>query len=318
MSTALPHFSDVQLARERIAGRVARTPVLRDATMDAALGCQAWFKCEMDQPTGAFKLRGATHAIACLRELGNGADVATHSSGNHGAALAYAAREDGRGAHVVMPENSVPAKIDAVRSFGGHVHLCAPNQAAREAGLARLVDEGLIPIPPYDLADIITGQGTAALELLEEVPELDVLITPVGGGGLLAGTALVAESMAPGARVFGAEPTGAADAHASLARGSAVTRWQPETFCDGLRAVVGQMTFAVMQPRVTEILLVSDEETETAMRLVRDQLGRVIEPSSAVAVAAILAHARRFTDQRVGIILTGQNVDFDLFPWLED
>lgn len=310
-------FEDIQSARDLIAGKVLVTPVRNEPELDRVLGCSVFLKCDQLQPTGAFKLRGASHAIARLRLAGNEADVATHSSGNHGAALALAARRDGRTAHVVMPSNAVPDKIESVRANGGQVTLCEPSQAAREAGLARLVQQGLVAIPPYDHPHIIAGQGTSALELIEAVPGLTRLVTPLGGGGLLAGTTLAARGLSPGMQVFGAEPEGAADGHASLAAGKRVTEFVPDTIADGLRAVIGKRNFAIIKDRVAAILLVSDAEIESAMRLTWELTGLLIEPSSAVAIAAIQRYPDRFAGRRTGVILTGGNVDRSLFPWLD-
>lgn len=314
----LPEFSDVLAARKRFDGRVKRTPVINDPGLDEALGCRAWIKCENLQETSSFKLRGATNAIARLREVGIFDDVATHSSGNHGAALALAASRDGRRAFVVMPLNSVPAKIEAVRSYGGEVILCEPGQAPRERGLAELVKRGLLPIPPYDHPDIIAGQGTAALELIENVNNFDILMTPIGGGGLLAGSAIAARGLHPGIKVLAAEPDGAADAATSFQRGVRVTDWQPDTIADGLRAVIGVMNFEIIRQKVDDILLVTDHAIEDAMRLVWQKTSMQIEPSSAVVVAAILLHPDIFKNNKVGLIFTGGNVDRKLFPWMDE
>ena len=193
-----PVFLDIVAAKKRIEGQVRNTDVVENIDLNKILGCDALFKCENLQKTGAFKFRGASNAILRLRENGTDGDVATHSSGNHGTSLARAAQSDGRNAHIVMPRNSVASKVEAVRRFGGEIVFCAPNQEAREAGLARLVAEGLIPIPPYDHRDIIAGQGTAALEFLESHPHLDILMTPVGGGGLVSGSAIVVRHLRPG------------------------------------------------------------------------------------------------------------------------
>ncbi len=316
-SDTVPGFDELLKARRRIDGRVARTPVRHEAALDDWLGCETWLKCDHLQRTGAFKLRGATNAVACLQERGIGADVTTHSSGNHGAALALAARAAGRTAWVVMPEDAVPAKIDAVRRFGGEVVLCAPGQAAREAGMAAQVAMGRVPVPPYDHPDIIAGQGTVALELLEQVPELDALITPLGGGGLLAGCAIAVRDRAPGVDVFGAEPAGAADTAASLASGERVTSWTPDTVADGLRAIVGRLNFEVISQHVTDVLLADDQAIERAMRRVFETTGLRIEPSSAVALAALAEHRERFAGRRVGVVITGGNIDYQRFPWLE-
>ena len=215
----IPHIADIILAKQRINEQVRTTPVLSDPQLNSVLGCELWLKCENLQHTGAFKFRGASNAIALLDEVGKPGDVATHSSGNHGAALALAASTHGRRAWVVMPENSVKTKIEAVRRNGGEIVFCAPNQQAREEGLARLVEKGCIPIPPYDHAHIICGQGTAAIEMTEQIQGLDIVLTPVGGGGLLSGSAIAARAMIPGVKVIGAEPAGAADTALSLSQG---------------------------------------------------------------------------------------------------
>jgi threonine dehydratase len=316
MPFPLPELPDVQQAHLRIRDQITRTPVERSPRLDQQLGCSLWLKCEQLQPTGAFKLRGAANAIARLGERGIAGDVATHSSGNHGAALAWAARAAGRRAYVVMPENAVPAKIEAVRRFGGKVILCAPGQAPREAGLADLVSAGHIPIPPYDHPDIIAGQGTAALELLDDVPDLDVLVTPLGGGGLLAGCAIAAQGLNPEIEIIGAEPAGAADTATSLERGSRVDAWDPETIADGLRALVGVSNFAIIRERVSEVLLADDDAIVDAMRLALDAAGLRLEPSAAVALAVIQRHPDRFAERRVGVVLTGGNIDIEHFPWL--
>lgn len=311
-----PVLADVRDALRRIRDALPASPLLHRAELDAALGCTAFLKCENRQQTGAFKLRGASNAIARLREAGDERDVATHSSGNHGAALALAAHRDGRRAFVVMPDNSVPAKIEAVRRFGGEVILCPPGQAAREAGLEELVRRGMVPIPPYEHPDVIAGQGTVALEILDELQDLDALVTPLGGGGLLAGCAIAMAGLDPSIAVYGAEPEGAADGHASLAQGRRVTSWQPETIADGLRAVIGGVNFDVIRRHVRGILLVSEDEIVAAMRLVLDTTGMAIEPSSAVAVAAVKRHPEIFSGRRVAIVITGGNVDLERFPWL--
>lgn len=296
-------------AGRRIKDQVRRTPVVTHETLNEALACEAWCKCENLQDTGSFKLRGASNAVLHLREQGVGADVATHSSGNHGAALARAARQDGRQAFVVMPDNAVPAKIAAVRDQGAEVILCEPTQSAREAGLARLVAQGLVPIPPYDHPDIIAGQGTAALELLGEKSDLEILMTPVGGGGLVSGTAIAAHGLNPHIRVFGAEPEGAADTAASLRQGSRVAEWKPDTIADGLRALVGKLTFQIIQDREVRVLTVSEQGIIDGMELVWDTLEMAIEPSSATVIAAIREHPEHFRGRRVGLVFSGGNVD---------
>ncbi len=302
----LPEPSDVREAHARIRGHVRETPVLNDPELDEALGCRFFGKCENLQRTGAFKLRGACNAVARLVEQGLDGDVATHSSGNHGAAIAFAARLHGRRAHVVMPENASAIKIAAVRGFGAEVRFCAPTQQAREEGLATLVEAGCIPIHPYDHADIIAGQGTACLELLLQVPELDCVIAPIGGGGLISGTALVARDR--DVRVFGAEPAGAADTALSLRQGERVDSVQPDTIADGLRALIGVRNFCLVQRHVERVVTVSDDQIRAAMRMAWQHLRLIIEPSSAVVIAAVAAEPEAFESQRVGAILSGGNI----------
>jgi threonine dehydratase len=310
-----PSLEDIVAAGRRIKDQVQRTPVVTHEALNKALACEAWCKCENLQGTGSFKLRGASNAVSRLRELGIEADVATHSSGNHGAALARAARQDGRQAFVVMPDNAVPAKIAAVRAQGAEVILCEPTQSAREAGLARLVAQGLVPIPPYDHPDIIAGQGTAALELLGEKSDLEILMTPVGGGGLVSGTAIAAHGLNRSIRVFGAEPEGAADTAASLRQGSRVTDWNPDTIADGLRALVGKLTFQIIQAREVRVLTVSEQGIMDGMELVWDTLEMAIEPSSATVIAAIREHPEHFRGRRVGLVFSGGNVDRSQYPF---
>jgi threonine dehydratase len=302
----IPDLADIHLAHARIRQQVRQTPVINDPGLDEILGCRLFCKCENLQRTGAFKFRGASHAIACLREDGVAGNVATHSSGNHGAALALAARLDGRTAHVVMPENSSRMKIDAVRGYGGQVHFCAPTNEARAERLEALVQQGMIPIHPYDDARIIAGQGTAALELEHAVPSLEQLITPIGGGGLISGTAIA--SRAWGVSVYGVEPAGAADTVESLRRGEIATAFHPDTIADGLRAIVGQRNFRVIREHVKQVFTVSDDEIREAMTLVWQTLKLVIEPSSATVIAAILKHPEVFAGRKVGAIISGGNI----------
>lgn len=304
-----PDYAAVVAAHERIREHIRCTPVRHAASLDDALGCQLLCKCENLQEIGAFKIRGAVNAVLRLREAGITANVATHSSGNHGAALAAAARLDGRRAVIVMPENSVAAKMDNVRRFGGEVRLCPPGQRAREQGLRALVDQGFVPVHPYDDPDIICGQGTAALELLDQEPGIEVLLTPVGGGGLIAGCAIAARQLRPGIVVVGAEPAGAADTAESLRRGARVTEWQPDTLADGLRALVGELTFPIIRDRVDSVLTVSEQGIVVAMERLWRHLGMLIEPSSATVIAAIMEHPEFFAGRRVGAILTGGNVE---------
>lgn len=300
---------DPDAALARIAQRIRRTPLMQCDALDAETGLQLTFKCEHLQHTGSFKFRGASHAVARLPSDCPG--VVTHSSGNHGAALAAAARARGFSADIVMPENAVRSKIAAVRANGGTVHFCAPNQAAREAGLKALVELGRVAVPPYDHDDVIAGQGTLALEMMAQAPRLDCIVAPIGGGGLLSGITLAAARHAPGLQVIGAEPTGADDAARSLAAGQRVDRHTPDTIADGLRALIGVRNFAILQAHRVEILTVSEQQILEAMALLWRYLKQVIEPSGAVPLAAVLAHRERFRGRRVGIVLSGGNLDVE-------
>jgi threonine dehydratase len=314
MATITP--DDIERAAARIAPFAHVTPVLRSASLDALAGCSLAFKCENFQRVGAFKFRGASNAVWSLSDPIAARGVVTHSSGNHGAALALAAKLRGIPAHVVVPEGAVAAKIAAIRAYGANVHTCAPTLAARDAGTEQLVREtGGTLVHPFADPTVIAGQGTAARELIREVGALDALITPVGGGGLIGGSAIAAKALAPQIQLFAAEPEGAADASESLRRGERVTDIVPDTVCDGLRAAIGPINFALLREHAVRVLLVSDRETIAAMRLVWERLKIVVEPSSAVALAAILRHRERFTGLRVGVILTGGNVDLSRLPW---
>jgi threonine dehydratase len=305
--------SDIVRAHQLIAGQIKMTPVMSCSRINELLGLEAFFKCEHLQTTGSFKFRGASHAVCLLNHTCQG--VATHSSGNHGAALAKAARARGMMAHIVMPETAVKSKIQAVRDFGGQVHFCAPNQRSREAGLARLIELGLEPVPPYEDDRIIAGQGTCALELLEQVPNLDVIMVPVGGGGLLAGTALAAMTQARPVQVIGVEPAGADDTARSLKTGHRVEDHHPKTIADGLRALVGQANLAIIAEHVKRVILVEDKQIIEAMTVLWSLLKQVVEPSGAVALAGIMKERESFAGARVGIVLSGGNLD--IAPLLE-
>jgi threonine dehydratase len=306
----LPTFADIRAAATRIERLVRRTPVLRNDALDRAAGAELFFKCENLQETGAFKLRGASNAVQSLADEGAARGVATHSSGNHGAALARAASRRGIPCWVVMPEGAPRSKRAAVEEAGAHVVPCAPTLQAREETAARLVaDTGAELVHPYDDARVIAGQGTCALELLHDVPALDLLVAPIGGGGLLSGTALAAAELAPDAEVWGAEPSGADDAARSLAAGHIVPVAHPETVADGLRATIGRLPLAVLGALGVRVGIVEDEDTLGAMRLVWERLKVVIEPSAAVAVAALLTGAVPGRGRRVGVILSGGNLD---------
>jgi len=311
----IPDIADIFSAKQRIGGEIRVTPVLSDPQLNAELGCQLWLKCENLQHTGAFKFRGASNAVALLDEQGRPGDVATHSSGNHGAALALAARSRNRRAWVVMPENSVITKVEAVRRNGGEIVFCQSNQQAREIGLADLVARGCIPIPPYDHGHIICGQGTAVMEMSEQIPGLDIIIAPVGGGGLISGSAIAARALIPNIKVIGAEPEGAADTALSLSQGKRVDQFPVDTIADGLRAIVGVLNFAIIHDNVDKVITVSEDGIVEAMALVWQRFRMLIEPSSATVVAAILASPEFFSGQCVGAIISGGNVDIEHLPF---
>ena len=311
-----PVFADIERAAARIAPHAHATPVLRSRSLDALAGCTIAFKCENFQRAGAFKFRGACNAVWALDAATAARGVVTHSSGNHGAALALAAQTRGIPAHVVVPEGAVATKVAAIRAYGATLHVCAPTLAAREESATRIAREtGASLIHPFTDANVIAGQGTAALELLRKTGELDALIAPIGGGGLIGGSAIVAKLLYPQIHIFAAEPEGAADAAESLRQGNRVVTIVPDTICDGLRANLGEINFALLREYDVTVLPVRDTETVAAMRVVFAHLKIVIEPSSAVVLAAILRHRERFVGQRVGAILSGGNLDLDRLPW---
>lgn len=311
-----PQYSDVVEAAARIRPYARLTPVLQSASIDRISGASVFFKCENFQKVGAFKFRGAANAIFSLGDEAVARGVATHSSGNHAAALSLAASLRGITATVVMPENANATKRAAVEGYGGKVFLCRPTQKDREETLARILAEtGATFIPPYDHRHVIAGQGTAALELLQQTPELDAILAPIGGGGLLAGTALAVSGLSPGVRVFGAEPEAVDDAYRSLRAGRIQSLKSTNTIADGLRTRVGEITFPIIKERVEDIVCVSEAEIAAAMRLIWERMKIVIEPSSAVPVAALLKSPDLFGGKRVGVILSGGNVDLESLPW---
>jgi threonine dehydratase len=312
----LPGFADVLAAAARIAPHARRTPVLRSRSLDALAGCELHFKCENLQRIGAFKFRGACNAIFALAEDVAARGILTQSSGNHGAAVALAARLRGVPATVVVPEGAPAVKLAGIAAHGARIVRCAPTMAARVATAAALqAESGAHLVHPFDDSDVIAGQGTAALELLREAGALDALVTPVGGGGLLSGSALTARALHPEIAVLGAEPAGAADAEASLRAGHCITDMHARAVCDGLRGHLAPRTLALLQQHTDGILLVDDADTIAAMRLLWERLKLVVEPSAAVAFAAILRAPERFAGRRVGVVLSGGNVDLDVLPW---
>jgi len=334
----------IRAAARRIAPHIHRTPVFRSRSLDAMANAELFFKCENLQRTGSFKIRGAANAVLSLSDEEAARGVATHSSGNHGAALACAARLRGIAAYIVVPSNAPEVKKRAIADFGGAITFCEPTLAAREEAIRKILAEtGAVLIHPYNDERIITGQATAALELLEEIPDLDALLAPVSGGGLLSGTAIAAKALQPQIAVIGCEPAGADDAYRSLAAGRIMPMDNPQTIADGLRASLCPLTFGILRQHVDRVVLVSEDEIVEGMRLLWERLKLVVEPSGAVAASAALfgklgpgafdggadksdgkgaglprpdksgEAARRAP--RLGIILSGGNVDLARLPF---
>ncbi len=317
MSDTAVTFDDIKTAARRIAPFASRTPLLWSSTLNASVGAQVSFKCENLQKIGAFKFRGALNAVMSLDDARAKPGVATHSSGNHGAALALAARLRGIPAFVVMPENAPQPKREAVRAYGGEIVTCAPGLKAREATLATLIEErGLEVVHPYDDARVIAGQGTCALEILEEMPDVDVILVPVGGGGLISGTAIAVNGIRPEIRVIGAEPALADDAWQALETGERVVLDNPDTVADGLRASLGELNFAIIREHVESIVRVEEAAIVEAMKYAFSRLKLVIEPSSAVPVAVVLKGLVDLHGLKAVVVLTGGNVDLDHLPWV--
>src|SRR5437660_1295296 len=307
----------IRAAHERIRPYIMRTPVLMSSRLDDASGASLFFKCENFQKIGAFKARGATNAVFSLDDARARRGVATHSSGNHGAALARAAKLRGIPAHVVMPSNSAKVKVRAVESYGARIVFCESTQAAREAACADVIAKtGATLIHSFENEDVMAGQGTAAVELLEEVSDLDVVMCPVGGGGLLCGTAVAAKAMRPKIKVIAAEPANADDAARSFRAGRLIRTEKKFTIADGLRTNVGALNFSIIQRYVDDIVTVSEEAIISAMRTIWETMKIVIEPSAAVPYAAIVERKIDIAGKCVGIILTGGNVDLDALPWM--
>jgi threonine dehydratase/serine racemase len=311
-------FPAIGTAARRIAGLVHRTPVLTSETIDRLAGRAVYFKCENLQKTGSFKYRGATSAVRNLDETTARRGVVTHSSGNHAQALALAARLRGIPAHIVMPRTAPAVKKAAVLGYGGNVVECEPNLADRERVAAELVARtGGTLIPPFDHPDVIAGQGTAALELLEEVPDLDAVVAPVGGGGLLSGFCVASRGVNPSIRVFGAEPLGADDAARSKAAGTWVPQTAPNSIADGLLTSLGQLTWPIVRDQVECVVTVTEPAIVSAMRLVWERMKLVIEPSAAVGVAVVIGEEFRALAgvKKVGVVLCGGNVTLDRLYW---
>ena len=309
-------LGDVLDAAARIAPHAQVTPVLRSSAMDELAGCELFFKCENFQRVGAFKFRGACNAVFALADTLAARGVATHSSGNHGAALALAAKLRGIPAHVVVPTNASKVKREAIARHGARIVDCAPTMAARDAAVAEAIAAtGATLVHPFADPRVIAGQGTVALELLRQCGELDALIAPIGGGGLLSGCSIATRALSPDTALWGAEPAAAADAHDSLREARLIADRVPQTICDGLRGHLAPITFAVLGRHLDGILLASEEEIVAAMRLIWERLKILVEPSSAVTLAALLRARERFAGRRVGVVLSGGNVDLDALPW---
>jgi threonine dehydratase len=306
--------ASIEAAAIRIAPYIHNTPIMTCKSINALYGLDLYFKCENFQKIGAFKIRGGMNASLQLTKEQLEKGVATHSSGNHAQALAFASKMLGIKAYIVMPESSPQVKVNAVRGYGAEVTICASNQAARESTLQDIVDKtGATFIHPYDNDEVITGQATCVKEIIEAMPDIDIVVTPVGGGGLLSGTCLGAHYFKPGLKVYAGEPEGAADAVLSIQSGKVEKAPFVNTIADGLLTTLSERTLEIIQAHVADILLVSEDEIKAALRLVYERMKIIIEPSCAVPLAAVLKNANLFKGKKVGIILTGGNVDLSKF-----
>jgi threonine dehydratase len=314
----IPTFKNLQEAHERIKPFVRRTAVIESPALNRMFKAELFFKCEHQQRAGAFKFRGATNAVLSLTDQEALKGVATHSSGNHAAALALAARQRGIPAYIVMPSSAPEIKVEGVRGFGGQITFCEPTLEARESTLKQVVAEtGATEVHPYNNFQVICGQGTAAIELIEEAGSLDVVMAPVGGGGLLSGTAIASKHLLPGCQVVAGEPLMADDACRSLKAGVIQPSVHPNTIADGLLTSLGDLTFAILQTHVDTILTATEDSIKAAMVLLRNQAGILAEPSSAVPLAAILENRAWFEGKRIGIIISGGNLNPDKYEFLK-
>ncbi|MDT1063883.1 pyridoxal-phosphate dependent enzyme [Paracoccus sp. CPCC 101403] len=312
----IPTLSDMVEARERIAPHIHRTPVLTSSFINELVGAELFFKCENLQKAGAFKARGASNAVFGLSDAQAAKGVATHSSGNHGTCLSYAAGRRGIPCTVVMPRTAPQAKKDAVRGYGGRVVECEPSTSSREAVFAEVVAEtGAEFVHPYNDWRVIAGQATCSAELIEQVQGLNAVVAPIGGGGMVSGTCLTLSNLAPSVKVFAAEPLNADDAARSFRAGHIIADDAPETVADGLKVPLKELTWHFVRNHVTDILTATEDEIVDAMKLIWKRMKIVMEPSSAVPLATIIKNRDIFAGQRVGIIITGGNVDLDKLPW---
>ncbi|PLX38674.1 MAG: serine dehydratase [Hyphomicrobiales bacterium] len=312
----IPTFDDVESAFERIRPHIHRTPVLTSSFINGLAGAELFFKCENFQKAGAFKARGASNSVFGLSDEQAAKGVATHSSGNHGTCLSYAAGRRGIPCTVVMPRTAPQAKKDAVRGYGGTIVECEPSTSSREAVFAEVVAEtGAEFVHPYNDPRVIAGQGTCALELNDQVEGLDAVIAPIGGGGMVSGTCLTLSNIAPDVQIYAAEPEQADDAYRSFKAGHIIADDAPVTVADGLKVPLKELTWHFVSNHVTDILTASEEEIVDAMKLIWKRMKIVMEPSSAVPLATILKNKHLFAGKRVGVIITGGNVDLDALPW---
>lgn len=309
-------LKDIEAAHERISPLIHRTPVFTNSSLNKLSGAELYFKCDNFQKVGSFKIRGATNTVEQLtiEELNRG--VATTSSGNHGAALSMAVTRRGGKTKVVMPNNTPEIKVNNVERNGGEVVWCEPEQESRESVLKELIEKtGAVVVHPYNDERIMAGQGTCAKELLEDYPDLDTIVSPVSGGGLLSGTLLSSKALKANIQVFGAEPVEADDAYRSLKLGKIVPNETINTICDGLRAQIGTLTFPVIADLVDDIITVTEEEIIDSMRMIWERLKMIVEPSSSITLGAILKNKDKFNGKKVGLIISGGNVDLDHLPW---
>ena len=309
-------YNDIEKAHQRISDHIHNTPILTSDSLDNELGSNLFFKCENFQKTGSFKIRGATNSILQLNdtEIKNG--IITTSSGNHGAAVAFIADKIGTSSKIIMPNNTPKNKIENVQRYGGEIFYCEPNIKSREDTLEKMIQKsGGSIIHPYNDEKIIAGQGTAAKELIEKVPDLDAIICPVSGGGLLSGTLLAAKNLKPGIKVFGAEPENADDTYRSILNNKIMSNETTDTIADGLRAQVGTVTFPIIKENVDKILLVSEEMIISSMYTIWQRLKIIIEPSCSIVLAALMLNSNKFLNKKVGLILTGGNYDLKQIPW---
>jgi threonine dehydratase len=314
----LPTYDDVIAAHERIAPHIRRTPVLVSEALNALTGAELFFKCENLQEAGAFKVRGACNAVFSLTEAQAARGVATHSSGNHALSLSYAAGRRGIPCTVVMPRTAPQAKKDAVIGYGGRIVECEPSTTSREETFARVQAEtGAEFVHPYNDPRVIAGQGTCARELNDQVPGLDAVIAPIGGGGMISGTCLTMSTIAPGVKIYAAEPEQADDAYRSFRAGHIIADDAPVTIADGLKVPLKERTWHFVRHHVTDILTCSEDEIVAAMKLTWKRLRVVMEPSCAPPLATILKNPELFRGKRVGVIITGGNVDLDTLPWMK-